>query len=324
MEQISGENHWRLVLRRETAGITILWAATCDAQATLPDTLLGLPVTALGGHALTPGRPMPEGEEVVVTCGPDGGREWDNRALTDLTLPETLERVGDYAFFNCACLRTLRLRDTVRYWGGGLLMNCRALDTFHITCTVAEGELMAYFAGELSRELDMTLFRRDGQTARLIFPEYVEVYEENCPAHHFDYNIYGAGYGYHHCFYQKKLNFKTYDELWRPMLAMEHNDDCALRLAWWRLRYPVELSPQAEAAYWDYLRAHAPETGRWLLDRRDTEGLGVLLRRTDWSREDLAALCEGARKEEAPAALALLLEEQHRRFPSGMDKCFDL
>ena len=40
MEQISGENHWRLVLRREAAGITILWAATCDAQATLPDTLL--------------------------------------------------------------------------------------------------------------------------------------------------------------------------------------------------------------------------------------------------------------------------------------------
>ena len=249
MEKISGVNNWKLVIRREATGVTILWAATCDARAALPGELFGLPVTALGHHALTPGRPMPEGEEVLVTCGPVNKEEWDNGALMDLTLPDSLERVGDYGFFNCRTLKTLRLRDTVRHWGGGALMNCRALDTFHIVCTGQEGELMAYLAEELPRELDMTLTRAGGQTARLIFPEYVEVYEENCPAHHFDYNIYGAGYGYHHCFYRKQLSFKAYDDLWRPMLGMEHDGDCALRLAWWRLRYPVELTEQAEKIY---------------------------------------------------------------------------
>ena len=203
-------------------------------------------------------------------------------------------------------------------------MNCRALDTFHITCTGEEGELLAYFAGELSRELDMTLTWADGQTARLIFPEYVEVYEENCPAHHFDYSIYGAGYGYHHSFYQKKLNFKTYDDLWRPMLGMEYDKDCALRLAWWRLRYPVELTEQAEKAYLDYLRQWPLAAGRWLLERRDRPGLQFLLRTLDWSRDDLAALCGEAREQDSPEALALLLEEQHRRFPTGLDKSFDL
>ena len=171
MEQISGVNNWKLVIRREAAGVVILWAATCDVQAALPDTLFGLPVTALGHHALTPGRPMPEGEEILVTCGPASGEDWDNSALTDLTLPDSLERVGDYGFFNCRTLKTLRLRDTVRFWGGGALMNCRTLDTFHIACTGAEGELLAYLAEELPRELDVTLYRADGQTARLIFPE---------------------------------------------------------------------------------------------------------------------------------------------------------
>lgn len=324
MERVSGVNNWKLVIRRETASITILWAATCDEKAALPDTLFGLPVTALGHHALAPGRAMPEGEEVLVTCGPVNGEDWDNSALTDLTLPDSLERVGDYGFFNCRTLKTLRLRDTVRHWGGGALMNCRALDTFHITCTGQEGELMAYLAEELPRELDMTLTRADGQTARLIFPEYVEVYEENCPAHHFDYNIYGAGYGYHHCFYRKQLSFKAYDDLWRPMLAMEHDGDCALRLAWWRLRYPVELTDQAENAYLDYLRQRPLDAGRWLLERRDRSGLRSLLRKLDWDRDALAVLCETARGMDAPEALALLLEEQHKRFPSGLDKSFDL
>lgn len=325
METISGVNNWKLVIRREKAGVAILWAATCEARAALPEELFGLPVTALGDHALTPGRKPPAGEEVLVTCGLTGEDiPWDNSRLTDLRLPERLTRVEDYAFFNCTALRTLRLWDRVGYWGGGALMNCRSLDTFHLTCTGQEGELLAYLADELPRELDVTLYRPRGETVRLVFPEYVEVYEENCPAHHFDYNIYGAGYGYHHCFYQKKLSIKAYDELWRPMLGMEHNEDCALRLAWWRLRYPVELTERAEAAYLAHIRANAPAAARWLLAERDTAGLRFLLDHTDWTREDLADICAQARQADTPEALALLLEEQHRRFPTGLEKTFDL
>lgn len=324
MEQISGVNNWKLVIRREAAGVAILWAATCDAKAALPDTLFGLPVTALGDHALTPGRPMPEGEEVLVTCGPVNEEDWDNGALTDLTLPDSLERVGDYGFFNCKNLKTLRLWDTVRYWGGGALMNCRALDTFHLTRTGEQGESLAYFADELSRELDVTITEPDGQTVRLLFPEYMEVYEENCPAHHFDYNIYGAGYPYHHCFRQKKLTMKEYDGLWRSYLGMEHDDGAALRLAWWRLRYPVELTEQAERRYTAYLRDHTDEAVRWLLAERDPAGLRFLLARTEPTRELLSGACALAREEGAPEALAILLEEQHKRFPSGLDKTFDL
>lgn len=325
METIGGVNNWRLSIRRERDGITVLRAATCDRRAALPEELFGLPVTALENHALTPGWEDSGGETVLVTCGPTANpSDWDNSSLEDLKLPESLIRVGDYAFFNCRKLKTLRLRDTVRYWGGGALMNCRNLNTFYLTSTGQEGELLAYFADELPGELDVTLHLADGGLARLIFPEYVEVYEENCPAHHFDYNIYGAGYSYHHCFYQKKLSIKAYDELWRPMLGMEHDEDCALRLAWWRLRYPVELTERAEADYLTYLRSHAQAAVRWLLAEGDTAGLRFLLARAAWTREDLAEACTLAREQASPEALALLLEEQHRRFPGGLDKTFDL
>ena len=177
METVSGVNNWKLVIRREAAGVTLLRAVTCDERAALPEELFGLPVTALGDHALAPTAGEAEGEAVQVTCGPVAAdAEWNNRNLRELTLPPALRRVGDYALMNCVGLKTLRLWDGVTFWGGGALMNCRTLDTFHLTRTGEQGESLAYFADELSRELDVTITEPDGQTVRLLFPEYMEVY----------------------------------------------------------------------------------------------------------------------------------------------------
>lgn len=321
MEIISGANNWKLVIRREAAGITILQAVTCDVRAALPEELFGLPVTALAHHALTPNRPAPAGEEVLVTCGI--AREWDNANLEELRLPSTLKRAADYALFNCKKLKTLHLHDGLIYWGGAVLMNCRALDTFHITCNGREGEVLSCIADELPRELDVTLHRPDG-IARLIFPEYDEVYEENVPHHQFDFHINGAGYPYHHCFYQRRFSLREYDDLWKDYLRKGHDEDCGMRLAWWRLRCPLELSGGAAEDYRAYLRPRAAECAHWLLTRRDAAGLRYLMELADPSPELLSDLCALARAWDATESLAVLLEEQHRRSGKGLEKTFDL
>jgi hypothetical protein len=306
-------------------GITIMRAVTCDARAALPEELFGLPVTALGDHALAPAAREADGEAVLVTCGPvDADAAWDNRQLRELTLPATLKQVGDYALLNCGALTTLRLHDSVTRWGASALMNCRLLNAIHITWETEQGDALAYFADELSRELDVTIAQADGQRFRLIFPEYLESYEENCPAHHFDYNIYGAGYPYHHCFRQRRLYLQEYDALWAEFLRMEHEDGTALRLAWWRLRYPVELAEAAEAQYLDYLQAHTAEAARWLLEQRDTAGLQFLLNRTEVDEDALSAACAQARSQGMTEALAMLLEARHLKRSGGLEKSFDL
>ncbi len=320
MEQFSSSSNWRLTIRRETAGITVLRAMTCDERASLPETLFGLPVTALGRHALSPTASPETGEEVLLTCGPGEGT-WDNSGLRELTLPATLRRVGDYAFFNCRALQTIRLHDSITFWGGGALMNCRMLSQVYLTWNKEQGETLSYFADELSRELDVTIDGDFGR-ARLIFPEYLELYEENCPAHHFDYNIQGAGYPYHHCFRWKRFHFPEYDALWSGYLAMDHEADTALRLAWWRLRYPVELGEQAAAEYRAYLKAHTGEALLWLLETGDTAGMSFLLHWGEPTREELAAACARAREAGASEMLALLLEAQNQRF--SRRKTFDL
>ena len=307
LESIAGVNNWKLTVRREAAGVTILRASTCDTKAALPETLWGLPVTALGDHALAPGAAEVPGEEVTVTCGAPGD-QWDNRALEALTLPPALERVGDYAFLNCGGLKSMALHDAIRQWGGGALMNCRCLDTFRLTRLGPEGDTLAYFADELSRELDVTVVGPEGVAARLIFPEYRELYEENCPAHHFDYNISGAGYPYHHCFVRRRLDLRTYDRLWKAFLGMEHDPDCALRLSFWRLRYPLDLTPEAEKVYRDYLTAQGKDALTWLTAQRDTAHLAFFLGQVRPGPEALSAACALARELGAAGALALLLE----------------
>ena len=326
MEIVSGINNWKLVIRREADSITILRAVTCDARAALPEELFGLPVTVLGDHALAPTAWPLDGEEVLVTCGRLGKDvEWNNHKLQELTLPRSLVRVRDYALLNCDGLHTLRLYDGIRYWSGGALMNCRMLNTFHIIRVGEEqGETLAFLNDEMSRELDVTITETDGRMMRLLFPEFVEVYEENCSSHFFDYNIQGGGYPYHHCFHQKKLSMKTYDSLWKTFRGIQTESSCALRLAWWRVRYPVELAPWAEAAYLDHLRTYAGAAVRWLLAEKDPGGLRFLLERVEPDKETLAEACAIARKEGAAEALAILLEEQHKRFPSGLNKTFDL
>ena len=56
METVSGVSSWKLTVRREGDGITVLRAVTCDPSAILPEALWDLPVTALGDRALVPGR----------------------------------------------------------------------------------------------------------------------------------------------------------------------------------------------------------------------------------------------------------------------------
>lgn len=325
METFPGTHNWKLICRREWDRAVILRAATCDERAALPETLWGLPVMELGDHALAVGNYTPTGMEVGIIGAPAPEEApWDNSRLRELTLPPALERAGDYALFRCAALKTLRLWDRARVWGGGALMNCRELDTLVLTCSGGEGEVLSGFAGELSRELDVILRYPAGEPAWLIFPEYQELYEENSPAHHFDYNIRGAGYRYHHCFRDKQFHLAEYDALWDEFLGMEYDPVCAIRLALRRLRYPRELQPRAERGYLDYLRRRGTDAVRALLAEGDARGLALLLPRLELGREALAEVCETARQSGAVEAVALLLEERHRRFPAGTEKTFDL
>lgn len=323
VEKIYGISNWKLTVRRAEDHVEILRGVTCDTKAVLPDELFGLPVTVLGDRALTPTAKPVEGEEIHISCGQTG--EWDNRELRELTLPPCLTEVQSYAFYGCRGLQTLRLHDGVERWGSNCFMNCSRLSHLHLTrIGEQQGEALAFICGEIHDEMDVTIVETDGSEIRLVIPDYMEDYEENCPNHHFDFHIQGGGYAYHHTFPAKQLSLRTYDEHWAQYLRKQHEDETALRLAYTRLRWPSGLEAFAEKQYTDYLRSHAEEAILWQLSRRDAAGLTLLLEMLQPNADVLHSACEQARREGNTEALALLLERQRKSKPLGFDRDFDL
>ena len=323
LETIYGSSNWKLTVRRESDHVMLLRAVTCDTHAALPDELFGLPVTVLGEKALAPTAQPVSGEELCIRCGREG--DWDNRNLQELTLPEPLTEVQNYALYGCSNLRTLHLTDRIRRWGGGCVMNCRSLRRIHLTrIGQKQGESLAVLCGELSDELDVTIREADGGEARLLFPEYAELFEENVPHHQFDYHIDGGGFPYHHTFPGKQLSLRSYDGLWAAYRSTQTEPDTAMRLAYYRLRWPLELSERAEAQYLAYLQQHTEAVLLWQLTQRDTVGLTLLLGRLEPEEAVLHRVCEQARQLGDTAALALLLERQRKAEPRGFDRDFDL
>ncbi len=327
MEKISGAGNWRLTIKRYPERVSILHAETPDEKAILPDGLFGLPVTELGIHAFGSDPHKEQGEEVMITCGPaEENSKWDNQRMRELTLPSHLKLIGDFAFLNCRNLCSLRLWDDIESWGAGALTNCSRLRRVILNRTSEkQGVSLARLTDEIPHELDVTIMS-GGQQTRLIFPAYEETYEEVYPAQgvHFAYRISGAGYLHHHCFTQKKLFLRNYDELWKKYLCMRYAPDCAMRLAWWRLRYPTELSQEFREQYLSYLREHTFDAIKWLLSERDASGLTFLLEHIRPDRETLMAACGIAREAGSTEFLALLLEEQHKRQPSLLDRNFNI
>lgn len=323
MKTMAGQNNLLITWRPTFDGAALTRVETADREITLPETVEGLPVTALGSLAFDLTEPPPPDTPLRITCGL-GGTEADNRKLERITLPATLRRVGSYAFYNCSGLREVRFLREVDDWGTSPFMNCLSLNVFRVQSADDRAENVYHLVNAFSRELDVTVDYAQVPAARLIFPAYTEAYQENISARCFDYALMGPGYLYRNVFRRRALPLKDYDRLWPTLIAMEHDPDGALRMAWHRLRYPRALTPEAGERYLGHLRQQAGAVIDRLLHLRDMRGLAWFLPQSDADRETLAAACESARQLGAAEALALLLAEQHRRFSDGIDKSFAL
>ena len=84
----------------------------------------------------------------------------------------------------------------------------------------------------------------------------------------------------------------------------------------------MQLSTEAAARYRDYLAEHTDAALRLLLSHRNTAMLAAFLRSVACGTEALHAAVAVAREDRDTGALALLLEELHRK--SGAGKTFEL
>ena len=323
MHVIEGENDLLLTCAQVTDGIAILRCETRDDTVRLPDTIDGSPVVQLGAYALSERAPDLSDRETFSVCVTCGGAQptHDANAIRSVILPAMLQSVGSYTFYNCRRLETITLSQTVTDFGGGALMNCRALRMIVLRAEPNAPTCLQKLLGEHAGELDVR-FEGDA-SARLLFPAYTEELEDLSPAHIFQRRIHGAGYGYRQCFDAGVLSFRQYDLALSELLE-RHDFAVAARVAARRLAVSYALSDTARDAYLDCLRAHGGALLRNCAAAGESAAISFLLSLGVLTAADVDAACDAAREKEQTAALSVLLAATGKTAAKGRAKTFDL
>ena len=113
--------------------------------------------------------------------------------------------------------------------------------------------------------------------ARLFYPEYFELLDENTPAHIFNHSIEGEGYRMRQCFAADgSLDFAAYDASFAQACVGE-SEEKLCRLALGRLCLPYGLGDDARADYEFYLTAHPDAAFTLAITARDEAAVKLLV-----------------------------------------------
>lgn len=333
--QICQEIHYR----KTKNGVVVTGCYGTDGLVALPDQIDGMEVTGIADYTFAGN----QGEACPTGGGTPSDKVWESgQALPgsgrvrlgggmvgEVRLPSHVTEIGRYAFYRCKNLKKLVLTDSLLEIGGGAFTGCR-LPEVEIHFHKGEQSCLKSILDEIRFAVRVKLCyspggnpakenaaggqEGTGETAQLLFPEHYEEAVENTPARILFTQHHGAGGYYRQCFYDRKLDFKKYDELFFHTVVQE-KPEIAAELAFNRLRYPFRLAEGAREGYEAYVRDHLEEAADFLIGREDAEGIRFLASGGYWTEAALDYAVSAAAERKETEILSVLMDEKHRRYP---------
>lgn len=299
----------RILYEKTLDGVCLQRCYGLDKILEIPGTVDGMPVTELAGYLFSDTvrrREAPPGEYL-------GEPELCGSRVEEISLPDTIRKVGAYGFYNCYGLRRLSCSSAVEDWGAGVFTGCAALECLDIR--IAEGRKSCF--KDILSELHQTLsvHYRSGSgalLAKLIFPEFFEESVENTPARIIMREMHGCGHMYRYCFDGGQFCFDEYDRLF-PHVKVQEKPELAVRLALYRLYWPYGLREHAQDEYWDYVRDHAGEAAKGMIERGERDILAFTARSSRLGEAEHRRMIDAAARSGDAQSSALLLDVKHSR-----------
>ncbi len=243
----------------QTARLLRIYGET--GEAVVPDQIDGAAVTEIADYCFSQSLHLPAEEDYRITCIPaDEGQselhEQAGRYVTSVKLPGTVKKLGRYAFYNCSRLQRLAMGDGITEVGSDCFMNCIRLSELQLEADYTKPGALRQILAQITSDIEVS-FIRSGQTQAVIFyPEYTESYDEIAPAHIFGRKITGEGFRARQCFVDERVILPSYDGVF-AQACIEESERTLCRMAYDRLRYPVDLETDKWEAYDQYLKDHA-------------------------------------------------------------------
>lgn len=242
---------------------------------------------------------------------PEGTKEIDsfayaeNREITSVSFPSGLKKIGAHAFYNCRSLYGISLKDSDTDIGDGAFKNCERLREIEIVKTGGIKSLKALLF-DAHRQVRVKLIYPDGE-ALLVFPYYIDNYEENTPARIVMHVSEGAGTVYRECIYSGDVDYRAYDELFKTGMYLDIYDSAA-EIAMCRLKYPYKLGEQAGQMYSDFLSEHVREIFAKFLKENKIDSVRDLLELGIVDEAGVSFMADEARMSGRTEILAAVLE----------------
>lgn len=286
--------------------------------AVLPETADGNIITEIGAYCFASSGRLPGDYQRTISGKESALHELSGSYLKALTLPDSVKKIGSFAFYNCNRLETLELGKNMAETGGDAFMNCRNFHCIKLRCGVRESSGIRLILNQISSDMQV-IFGREETEAVLLFPEYYESYDEIAPAHLFGRNIEGEGFRARQCFKDGIVDFKQYDTIF-PKACAEESVNTLCELSMNRMRYPVDLDEEPKKLYRDYIKKHAWDICQDDVRRKELERIRFLC---EYQLADRSALEESIRMAaqlEWAKGAAALLSFKENYFPQDMVK----
>lgn len=317
-------------IKNET--ITVLGCRSYDGLVEIPRTIDNRPVTELSAYAFSEGwgrQEMLKAAGTILVADAEGNAVSNELPsielppaaccghLKEIILPPTIKKIGNYAFYNCFELNTIRCYSTIEDVGSGLFTGCSGVKNMDIHVEPGRRSCFKELISELRQELYVNYYEEQAERpvlAKLVFPEMFEESVENTPARIIMREMHGCGHMYRYCFEQTAFRFSKYDALF-PHIKVQEPESVVCALVMGRLKYPLELMEPYREVYEEYLRSHMTAAAKRALIERDTELLTWLAENYADRKETLDELIELANQKGETEALSVLMDLRHRRFP---------
>lgn len=302
----------RLKWKRIETGARLLRMEGTSGDVVVPEKIEGYPVTEIGDYCFSTKEPKLEGEIQETEIGKkEETHEISGAYLTKMSLPDTVERIGNFAFYNCNKLEEIAFGKKLEKVGSDAFMNCMKLKSLTVRSSVREKTGLKQILTQLSGKIVVTFLPNGICEAHVLYPEYFETYDEISPAHIFGRNIEGEGFRARQCFEDGVIQFAQYDTIFQKACA-EETAEIRIQLAVNRLRYPIDLKKESRDLYEKYLTTNADEEAVYFLKKRDQEVLHFLCENHYISEQGVTELIKKAAELEWAEGAASLMQWKAR------------
>ncbi len=231
----------------------------------IPSEIEGLPVTELAPYIFSEKNVSIKGSKLWYSDNLDIGSTLPPRiygaALNTIIIPQSVKKIGRYAFYGCEHLKTLSMYSTTLDLGNGVFMGCSKLTDLHIIVDESSRsslhELLIMFCQKLRLHYYVSNIGHPEYKLKylLVFPPYYENNDENTPARITFRDLHGSGLYYRNCFANTSFKIDKYDALFAYSVANEE-EKITLELALARILFSAGLKENDKEKYMSYICEH--------------------------------------------------------------------